>query len=116
MEEEEIIYNIDHKKLLVVELQTRYICLICARLMFSPIQTVRGCSACEKCYSLACEKSFNENGTCPIDNEPILNCNQYFHDRAVRKEILSLKCYCLNKDTGCNWIGIVKSLLVRLFC
>lgn len=39
---------------------------------------------------------------------------QYFRDIHTRREILQIITPCLNKDTGCDWIGEVRSAEVRV--
>lgn len=39
---------------------------------------------------------------------------QYFPDNHTRREILQMTTPCLNKDTGCDWFGEVRSAEVRV--
>jgi len=84
-----------------------FCCQICGYLMKSPLQTYRGNVACSECYNEA--KKRNADGKCPIDAEAITP-KQIFKDKAKEKEILNLRCFCLNKLHGCTWSGTIREL------
>lgn len=40
---------------------------------------------------------------------------QAFPDNACKREILALEVYCVNKDSGCPWVGVLKVLEVSTY-
>jgi len=90
-----------YKVSLCGDVQDTLLCPFCKLLMRNPVQTFRGELACEYCYVQAQKK---DTGKCPIDGEPI-QLNQVFQDKYKTREILQLRCFCSNKNSGCKWQG-----------
>ena len=92
-------------KLLRGEIPSGLKCELCLLLMWKPIQTIRGESACRVCY----ETRKGDSNICPIDQGDILK-HEIYTDRAKEREILNLDCYCYNLEIGCTWKGNVAQL------
>jgi len=83
----------------------KYMCPLCSKLMRNPVQTYRGILACASCY----EHAKSENGICPVDGEEI-DSDEVFVDKAKKREIMVLDCYCMYQDEGCLWTGKVQNV------
>ena len=95
--------NTGYKVCLCEDVNDALLCPFCKLLMRNPVQTFRGELACEYCYVQAQTK---DTGKCPIDGEPI-QPNQVFQDKYKTREILQLRCFCSNKNSGCKWQGVL---------
>ena len=45
--------------------------------------------------------------TCPLDGELV---TRYWPDNVALIEIMNLKCYCMQKTQGCQWMGLLMDL------
>jgi len=85
-------------------LDDRYKCPICLAALKDPVQTRCGHRMCSTCF-----KSIRGGAwyfRCPVDNTW---SNHVFDDNAAKREVLSLKVDCINKDT-CKWTGELREL------
>lgn len=86
---------------LIDDLPQRLKCPLCKSLIRSPIQTQRGELACQFCYDVN-----KRDNICPIDHEPITD-DTVHRDRFQEQIIMKMNCYCINRERGCEWQGIV---------
>ncbi|XP_047128009.1 TNF receptor-associated factor 5 isoform X1 [Hydra vulgaris] len=80
----------------VENINAKYLCKICTKLLYNPIQTGCGERFCESCVK------FTSSGKilCPVENVECI----YFYDKFANKEIEILEFECpFNKN--CNWSG-----------
>lgn len=100
------IYIGDRHVILAKQVNHKYICKFCDKIMNDPVQTSRGELACRKCYK---EKQVINPGYCPIDGEPIKDID-IFPDKSVSREISKLECLCENEKNGCTWKGALSDI------
>eukprot|EP00794_Sanderia_malayensis_P014087 gene14087-15559_t len=91
------------------QLKSSLKCSYCKLALRDPLQTECGHRLCTGCYN----KLFRENGStgeikCPADGS-IVPRNQVYPDRFVKREIQNLDLYCKYRDSGCEWMGILKN-------
>lgn len=48
----------------------------------------------------------SRDNICPIDHEPITD-DTVHRDRFQEQIIMKMNCYCINRERGCEWQGIV---------
>ena len=80
----------------------KYICPICLFIVKTPIQTIRGEIACQKCYT---QHFDSKSKICPIDKEIVNETPIFSRDYCVEKESLQIACRCVNSE--CDWIGVI---------
>lgn len=93
-------------------IDNKFNCKSCGHLLRDAVQTLCGHLYCENCLLKMLEhervlkevKCLDQNCSSQIGN------GGYFPDNHTRREILQITTPCLNKDTGCDWIGEVRSV------
>ncbi len=81
-------------------------CGICLQAATDPVVTEDcGHLFCRDCIATALERKRE----CPIDRQP-LTINQVRKDVRTLRKVMSLQTYCLNKRSGCNWVGSYSDL------
>ncbi|XP_003391204.1 PREDICTED: TNF receptor-associated factor 4-like [Amphimedon queenslandica] len=88
-----------------------YQCYICRLVARDPQQV----SCCSNIYCKSCLDTLKEKGqrfTCPTCRSSLEG--KYFKDGRVERGIKSLKVYCTNTDSGCQWMGTIKDIDTHL--
>ena len=81
-----------------------YQCHICKLVARGPQQV----TCCYKIYCKSCLDTLKEKGhqfNCPTCRSPLRGA--YFEDGRAEQGIKSLKVYCTNTDSGCQWMGTI---------
>ena len=88
-----------------------YLCYICRLVARDPQQV----SCCYNIYCKSCLDTLKEKGQrfiCPTCRSSLEG--KYFKDGRVERGIKSLKVYCTNTDSGCQWMGTIKDIDTHL--
>ncbi|XP_011407490.1 PREDICTED: TNF receptor-associated factor 5-like [Amphimedon queenslandica] len=91
-----------------------YLCHICTLVARDP-QQVTCCYNiyCKSCLDTLKEKSqLGQGFICPTCRSSLEG--KYFKDGRVERGIKSLKVYCTNTDSGCQWMGTIKDIDTHL--
>ena len=90
---------------------SKYICTICTLVARDPQQT--NCCFNILCKSCILQLNCNQQSVnCPICREPLTG--NYFKDGIIEREIQSLRVYCTNTDSGCQWVGTINDIEAHL--
>ena len=90
---------------------SEYHCHICTFIAHEPQQV----TCCYNIYCKTCLETLQEKGqdfNCPTCREPLTG--NYFKDGRAEREIKSLKVYCTNTDSGCQWVGTINDIETHL--
>uniref|UniRef100_A0A1X7T9P5 RING-type domain-containing protein n=1 Tax=Amphimedon queenslandica TaxID=400682 RepID=A0A1X7T9P5_AMPQE len=88
-----------------------YQCHICTLVARDPQQV----SCCSNIYCESCLDTLKEKGQgfiCPTCRSSLEG--KYFKDGRAERGIKSLKVYCTNTDSGCQWMGTIKDIDTHL--
>ncbi|XP_011407488.1 PREDICTED: TNF receptor-associated factor 4-like [Amphimedon queenslandica] len=88
-----------------------YLCHICTLVARDPQQV----TCCSNIYCKSCLDTLKEKGQgfiCPTCRSSLEG--KYFKDGRVERGIKSLKVYCTNTDSGCQWKGTIKDIDTHL--
>ena len=90
---------------------SEYQCHICTFIARDPQQV----TCCYNIYCKTCLETLQEKGqdfNCPTCREPLTG--NYFKDGRAERDIKSLKVYCTNTDSGCQWVGAINDIKAHL--
>ena len=90
---------------------SEYQCHICTFVAHDPQQV----TCCYNIYCKTCLETLQEKGqdfNCPTCREPLTG--NYFKDGRAEREIQSLRVYCSNTDSGCQWVGTINDIEAHL--
>ena len=85
----------------VKPLNDRYTCPICHLAAREPMLTKCGHQFCQECLRPLIRDG---NVTCPVCREELKE-SEMFLNNMTKREILSLKIYCDQREKGCSWQG-----------
>ncbi|XP_066918860.1 TNF receptor-associated factor 2-like [Clytia hemisphaerica] len=80
-------------------------CFSCQNILQRPQQLSCGHRVCLHCVEDVVNRG---NRFCPEDGYEIEK--ETFPDRSAMKDIMLLSCYCLRKNDGCDWFGVIMDL------
>ncbi|KAJ7383310.1 hypothetical protein OS493_029277 [Desmophyllum pertusum] len=86
---------------------TRYLCLLCEKILKDPVQTGCGHVYCNSCITDL--KRDDGSYVCPVDKTPFA-ANQVFPDNFMKREVLNLVVACPNSSDDCMWRGEVRHI------
>ncbi|PIK49102.1 putative TNF receptor-associated factor 6 [Apostichopus japonicus] len=89
-------------------LDKKYTCPVCLAGLREPVQTKCGHRFCRACIKKACGSQAVTK--CPIDKIIFDLKTELFEDLAVKREVLSQKVLCVNKERGCSWTAELRYL------
>ncbi|XP_003390492.1 PREDICTED: TNF receptor-associated factor 5-like [Amphimedon queenslandica] len=98
-------------KFVTGEPRDEYQCHICTLVARDPRQV----TCCSNIYCKSCLDTLKEKGQgfiCPTCRSSLEG--KYFKDGRAEREIKSLKVYCTNTDSGCQWMGTIKDIDTHL--
>ena len=87
------------------------ICHICKLVAHDPQQV----TCCSNIYCKTCLQQLKDKGSefnCPTCRKPLTG--NYFKDGRAEREIKSLRVYCSNTDSGCQWVGTINDIEAHL--
>ncbi|XP_048731916.1 TNF receptor-associated factor 3-like isoform X2 [Ostrea edulis] len=102
-----------------VELDPKYVCILCNNVLHDAVQTPCGHRLCQLCADGFLKDS--ESKQCPYQEEmcEILRPEQIIRDASARRDIRQLPVYCTNKSRGCQktvkWKDLEKHILECLY-
>ena len=85
----------------VEPVKDRYTCPICHLAAREPMLTKCGHQFCQECLRPLIRDG---NATCPVCREELKE-SEMFLNNMTKREILSLKIYCDQREKGCSWQG-----------
>jgi len=83
-------------------------CPCCSYALRDPLQTECGHRICKECYAdLQRQSGRTGQIICPVDGSIVLP-HQVFPDMYAKREVLNLATYCMYRNSGCQWHGVLK--------
>ncbi|XP_014344042.2 TNF receptor-associated factor 3 isoform X1 [Latimeria chalumnae] len=94
-----------YKETFVLPVESKYKCEKCHHVLCNPRQTECGHRLCETCINAVLSSIRPQCPACEMlisKDKVIFSPYSVFRDTCCKREVLSLKVYCRNKDRGCK--------------